>query len=228
MQGNVIGFDPDTNTGAISGRDGNRYDFVTRDWHGRAAPRHGDIVDFQAQGGRALDIYLIEPEYVPPSIGKFYFSPAGRISRSQYWLRFMLPYVVIYLLLVIAAGASDDGTTANQVISGVLTIFLLVALWPSIAILVKRIHDRNKSGWLCLVLYVPTFLFMVLLIVLVAGSIMDAARSGTYTPPPVGALAITVGLLALISAGVGLWFFIEFGCMRGTIGPNRHGPDPVR
>ena len=228
MRGNVIGVDPDTNTGAISGHDGNRYDFVTRDWRGRSAPRHGDIVDFQAQGGRALDIDLIELEHVPTTTGQFYFSPRGRISRSQYWLRFLLPYVVIYLLLVIAAGATDDDSTTHRVISGILTIFLLVALWPSIAVLVKRIHDRNKPGWLCLVLYVPTFVFMVLLIVLVANSIIESARSGTYTPPTAGGLVIAVGLLGLIAAVIGVWFFIEFGCLRGSVGPNRYGPDPVR
>ena len=53
MKGNVIGFDPDTNTGAVSGHDGNRYDFATVDWRGHAQPRHGDLVDFQALGQRA-------------------------------------------------------------------------------------------------------------------------------------------------------------------------------
>ena len=227
MRGNVIGFDPDTNTGAISGHDGNRYDFVTADWHGRTAPRHGDIADFQAQGGRALDIYLIEPEYVPPTVGQFYFSPSGRISRSQYWLRFMVPYFVIYFALEIAAAAVDEQSRAHSVLAGIISIFALVALWPSIAVLVKRIHDRNKSGWLCLLLYVPVFLFLGLLVFLVADSMIDAARSGINEPPTTGALAIVVVLLAMVSAGVALWFFIEFGCLRGTAGPNRYGPDPA-
>jgi len=228
MRGNVIGFDPDTNTGAISGHDGNRYDFVTQDWHGRTALRHGDIVDFQAQGGRALDIYLIAPEYAPPTFGQFYFSPSGRISRSQFWLRFMLPYVVIYLLLAITAGATDDNSTAHRVILGIIRIFLLVALWPSIAILVKRMHDRNRPGWLCLVMYVPATLFIVLLIVWLAGAIAAAAASGDFTPPPLGALGVTVILLAMLTSGVVLWFFVEFGCLRGSVGPNRYGPDPIR
>jgi uncharacterized membrane protein YhaH (DUF805 family) len=228
MRGNVIGFDPDTNTGAISGHDGNRYDFVTQDWHGRSQPRHGDIVDFQAHGGRALDIYLIEPQYVAPTIGQFYFSPFGRISRVQYWLRFVVPYVVIYLLFVIAAGATDVDSTAHKVISGILMIFLLVALWPSIAILVKRIHDRNKPGWMCLVLYVPATLFSTLLVVWLAEAIAEAAATGTFSPPALGPLGISVILLAMISAIVGLWFFVEFGCLRGTVGPNRYGADPVR
>lgn len=228
MRGNVIGFDPDTNTGAISGHDGVRYDFVTQDWRGRDQPRRGDIVDFQAQGGRALDVYLIEPEYTPPTFLKFYFSPSGRISRSQYWLRFMLPYFVIYFVLEIATGVTDDSSPLHSVLAVVLMIFLLVALWPSIAILVKRIHDRDKPGWFCLLLYVPTILFMVLLIVLIAGAIVETARSGTFTPPAIGVLAITVIVLGVISAIVALWFFIEFGCLRGTVGPNRHGADPVR
>jgi len=228
MRGNVIGFDPDTNTGAISGHDGNRYDFATQDWHGHSRPRHGDVVDFQAIGGRAQDIYLIEPEYVRPGFWPFYFSPSGRFSRSQYWLHFMLPYFVIYALLQIATIASHESSAAQGLFSVLQTIFALVALWPSIAVLVKRMHDRNKSGWLSLLLYVPVVLFTVLLVVWLAGWIIAAGGTMPEEPPPLGALGITVILLAVMSTGVGLWFFIEFGCMRGTIGANRFGPDPVR
>ena len=34
-------------------------------------------------------------------------------------------------------------------------------------------------------------------------------------------------VLYLINLGIGIWFFIEFGCLRGTVGSNRFGPDPV-
>ncbi|HZU91100.1 MAG TPA: hypothetical protein VE993_17745, partial [Stellaceae bacterium] len=91
MKGNVIGFDADTNTGAISGHDGRRYEFVTLDWRDHRRPHHGDPVDFAPDGQRATQIYVLEPEYVPPSFGQFYFSTRGRMSRSQYWLKFFLP-----------------------------------------------------------------------------------------------------------------------------------------
>lgn len=57
MRGEVIGFDPDTNTGAISGQYGSRYDFVRIDWRGAHRPARGTVVDFVVDGQRALDIY---------------------------------------------------------------------------------------------------------------------------------------------------------------------------
>jgi uncharacterized membrane protein len=57
MKGNVLGFDPDTNTGAISGHDGQRYDFVRLDWRGPMNPARGAVVDFVAESGRASQIY---------------------------------------------------------------------------------------------------------------------------------------------------------------------------
>jgi uncharacterized membrane protein len=59
MKGNVLGFDPDTNQGAISGHDGQRYDFVRLDWHGPTNPARGATVDFLSEGGHAVQIYPI-------------------------------------------------------------------------------------------------------------------------------------------------------------------------
>ena len=57
MKGEVLGFDPETNTGAISGHDGQRYDFVTLDWRGPGRPGRGIGVDFIAEGSRATQVY---------------------------------------------------------------------------------------------------------------------------------------------------------------------------
>jgi uncharacterized membrane protein YhaH (DUF805 family) len=228
MRGDVIGFDADTNTGAISGHDGNRYDFVMLDWLASGRPRRGDLVDFQAVDQRATEIHLVEPHYVAPSFGQFYFSPSGRISRSQYWLRFMLPYFAISFGLQIVAELAGEKSVAHSLISLLLTLFSLVTLWPSIAVLVKRIHDRGKSGWICLLLYIPLVLFSILLAVWLVGAIASAAAGALFAMPPLGALGTIVIVLGIFSIAVSLWFFIEFGCMRGTIGTNRYGPDPVR
>src|SRR5579864_9280835 len=142
MKGNVLGFDPDTNTGAISGYDGQRYDFVTADWRSVGQPRRGDIVDFQAIDQRATEIYLVEPVYVQPGFWPFYFSLNGRISRSQYWLRFVVPYIGIYFALQIMGLIAGPDSSLYIATSITVAIFSLVVFWPSIAILIKRIHDR--------------------------------------------------------------------------------------
>ncbi|MFZ2007501.1 MAG: DUF805 domain-containing protein [Stellaceae bacterium] len=219
MRGNVIGFDPDTNTGAISGHDGNRYDFVTQDWRGRSQPRHGDIVDFQAQGGRALDIYLIAPEYVPPGFWRFYFSPTGRLSRSQFWLRWVLPVTVIGIILflitfivaIISWGPSSSDlqnrSDLEEHFRDIITVyaitFFLVTVWTDCIVLAKRMHDRDKPGWMVFFCLIPR----------IASMVSSGVASGIF------------GLIGLV---IFIWFFIEFGCLRGTVGPNRHGPDPVR
>jgi uncharacterized membrane protein YhaH (DUF805 family) len=179
LKGNVIGFDPDTNTGAISGHDGRRYDFATMDWHGNRRPQHGDVVDFTADGQRAAQIYLVEEAFVAPSIGVFLLSPSGRISRSQYWLKWALPIFVIGIALALLVFTTiDDPTVAATIIP----IFDLIILWPGIAILIKRSHDRDRSGWFILLFLVPL---------------------------------------------LNLWPLIELLFLRGTIGSNRFGPDPV-
>ncbi len=229
MKGDVVGFDPDTNTGAISGYDGNRYDFVTLDWRAPGRPRKGDLVDFQAIDQRATEIYLLEPQYVAPNFGQFYFSPAGRISRSQYWLRFMLPYLVIFFALDVTTALSDHASGLYVTVNAVTTVFYLVVLWPSIATLVKRIHDRNKSGWTILILFLPAMVFSVTLFAWLGVAFYSAEQGeGLTFSGTLGALGVVVIVLGIVVLAINLWFFIEFGCLRGTVGANRFGPDPVR
>jgi len=230
MKGNVLGFDPDTNTGAISGYDGQRYNFVTAEWRGPHRPQRGDIVDFQAVDQRATAINLVEPVYSPPGFWRFYFSPAGRISRSQYWLRFVLPYLGIYYSLQIIGLIAGRQTPVYVAISVTAFILSLVAFWPSIAILVKRVHDRNKSGWWTLFLYIPTLIFVILLMVWIGAAIVGIAAigvTGNVLMPTLGWLGGIVIVMGIAVIGIGIWFFVEFGCLRGTIGGNRFGPDPV-
>jgi uncharacterized membrane protein YhaH (DUF805 family) len=212
MKGNVIGFDADTNTGAISGHDGHRYEFATADWHSHGhQPKHGDLVDFAPEGQRATQIYLLEPEYVPPTFSQFLFSTRGRISRSQYWLKWALPIfiIIIVLLIWVAVAIGQQNRTMIAVSGGIFLVFYLITLWPNIAIMVKRIHDRNKTGWFALFFFIPSVL-------------QELINSAEGRDNPVSVV------LSVIVLGVGIWFFIEFGCMRGTVGANRFGPDPVR
>jgi uncharacterized membrane protein YhaH (DUF805 family) len=102
----------------------------------------------------------------------FLFSFDGRIDRSSLWLRFVLPY----FLLVVAITAlsplpsmeiADDIKTAARTgavenlwyllspWSWMVFAFFVVTVWPLIAIVVKRCHDRNHSGSYLLIALIP-------------------------------------------------------------------------
>jgi uncharacterized membrane protein YhaH (DUF805 family) len=214
MKGSVIGFDPDSNTGAISGHEGKRYDFAASDWHNQSRPKHGDLVDFLPEGQRAAQIYLIEPEYVAPTFAQLYFSAKGRASRSQYWLRFLIPVLVIGIVL------NFLHLVEPRVFTILANLFHLGVLWPSIALLIKRIHDRDKSGWLVWALYGPAMAALVFTVATIIA--IAAGNEGSAWTSGIIAVALWIA-----TAGVGIWFFVEFGCLRGTVGANRYGADPV-
>lgn len=82
----------------------------------------------------------------------------GRASRSEYWyflLFVMLVAIVLGLLAYLSVGSEglmamqNGGRTpvATMILFGILGIFYLAILLPSISVGVRRFHDRNLSGW---------------------------------------------------------------------------------
>ncbi|WP_165188187.1 DUF805 domain-containing protein [Caulobacter soli] len=131
------------------------------------------------------------------------FSFQGRLRRRDYWLLGLLIGVVtvaVVVLLLLAFGVKPEDER--------LSLAGLLVIWPSLAMMVKRIHDRNKSGWLALVYWVPS----------IASNIVDMAPADSFVAPRMG--------LKIVAGIIGLWFLIEFGFMDGTQGPNRYGKSP--
>ena len=61
MKGNILSFDKETNTGLISGHNGERYKF-TRDAMTDSGkdPKQGQNVDFKAEDENAVDIFILK------------------------------------------------------------------------------------------------------------------------------------------------------------------------
>ena len=78
------------------------------------------------------------------------FSFNGRISRQPFWICTIL-IVLIILLPALFLFEDFSSEEANNFVS----IMSLVVLWPSLAVQIKRWHDRNKSGWWVLMNFVP-------------------------------------------------------------------------
>jgi uncharacterized membrane protein YhaH (DUF805 family) len=152
-----------------------------------------------------------------------FFSFHGRINRAKYWLA-VLVYTAIGIvvagigfimlgngILELADEAADEGIVVGLLSKGVgFFLLALVVYVPMIVsgifIGIKRLHDRDKSGWWLLVFYVVPF-------------VLTQIASGLH-----GALALIPSLASLV---ITIWGLVVLGFLRGTAGSNKYGPDPL-
>lgn len=155
------------------------------------------------------------------------FSFEGRIKRLDWWVASLAVGVASAIVTGIiefaakASGASVvDLDTQHFEPTGVFGIAVLalslVSSWINFALCVKRLHDRDRSGWW--LVWQALVLVLAVVMVIVAIAMHTEQMSIWY------ALAGASGLAALI---ISIWLFVEIGFLRGTQGPNRFGPDPL-
>ncbi|MCZ4059816.1 DUF805 domain-containing protein [Pantoea sp. LMR881] len=136
------------------------------------------------------------------TIQQWCFSYRGRLGRRDFWI-WQAVWLVSTTLLFVLAG--NDLLDTQMAAFGVVCL-----LWPASAVLVKRLHDRNRRGYWALLLIVAWML--------VAGnwSMLD------------GVLPWLVGrAIPFIIFGA---LLLDVGVFRGTKGKNRFGTAtlPVR
>lgn len=87
------------------------------------------------------------------------FSFKGRIPRSTYWLKWIIPIVVLSIIFNIldpVLGTTREIAPTSGTYIGILSIiFSLLIIYPGLAVAVKRCHDRGRSGWFILLAFVP-------------------------------------------------------------------------
>ena len=141
-----------------------------------------------------------------------------RINRANYWHAIYYTAVsCVVFLLIFKAGLKLIQIAFLAVFRNPLPFdpgfsdaLWLFAGWNSASlavITIKRLHDRNKSGWWM----VPFFLAPLVLL----------GPSDWLANPTLARLSEALGY------GLGAWCFIELLCLSGTRGPNRFGPDPL-
>ena len=131
------------------------------------------------------------------------FGFRGRINRAKYWLTFVIYFVALFGLYILFSLFFSFPTDLLGLIL-VISIPLIPITISSVAVAIKRLHDRDKNGWWVLVFYV--------------------------LPGVIGYIGPYTGLdivFQLANLALSIWAVIELGFLRGTSGPNRYGPDPL-
>jgi uncharacterized membrane protein YhaH (DUF805 family) len=158
----------------------------------------------------------------------FLFGYRGRLNRAKYWLAGLI-YVAVtvvpaFLLLILfnwaGVTSADDLTSRLQAsttatVSLLVLIVLFIIVWvgtivSSFMVAIRRLHDRDKSGW-----WVVTFYVLPGLLSAVADGLREQSTG----------LAV---VLYVTSLAITIWAIVELGFLRGTDGANRFGSDPLR
>jgi uncharacterized membrane protein YhaH (DUF805 family) len=137
-----------------------------------------------------------------------YLSFRGRANRQRYWLTALAIAGLMFASAIVAV--------VLQIVPLLSVIVLPVWLALVVAIFAnatRRLHDRNRSGWWLLLFYVlPTILSIPLQLA------QDSAPEG---------LQGLAALLALVGLPFSIWGLVELGFLKGVVGPNRFGEDPL-
>jgi uncharacterized membrane protein YhaH (DUF805 family) len=131
------------------------------------------------------------------------FTFQGRINRAKMWLFVLIWACAILLGVALIFMAGQLSKTAGTPIALLFLPILLAMFVALFATGIKRLHDRGYSGWMIILFYV------------VPGVLESIGRSQQGWILPAIAFAISV------------WSFVELFVLRGTVGPNEYGPDPL-
>lgn len=129
------------------------------------------------------------------TIQQWLFSVKGRLGRRDFWVWMMIWLCAMALLFMLAAKALIAVQTAS---------FILVCLlWPTAVVVMKRLHDRGRTGaWA---------LLLILMWMLMAGHWDRLPGIGQW-------------LAGIVAPGVIMvLMLLELGAFAGTQGENKYG-----
>ena len=94
------------------------------------------------------------------SVWKVFFSFEGRISRITYWcataVRIVASCICILVFVVTLEPLPLSVTNLFVFVIGLFALLLFIlTFYAGYPIVIKRWHDRNKSGWWALIEWIP-------------------------------------------------------------------------
>ena len=77
----------------------------------------------------------------------------GRARRKEYWMCVLFNYIFTMSAAILdnILGIEMEGTFYGPL----YFIYALVVLVPGLSVLVRRLHDINKSGWMFFIILIP-------------------------------------------------------------------------
>ena len=91
---------------------------------------------------------------------KKYFQLSGRATRKEYCL-FVLFLIVLSVILTWVDIATGNEKAELGLLSGIL---ICISIIPNYTVMVRRLHDTDRSGWWVFVSFIPLISIWVIVI----------------------------------------------------------------
>ncbi|NDW53303.1 DUF805 domain-containing protein [Aliiroseovarius sp. PrR006] len=88
-----------------------------------------------------------------------YVTFSGRASRSEFWWFTLFLVIGSFALTLV-----DIMLLGSETLSPLSSLFSLATFLPGLAVAVRRLHDRDRSGWWYLLILVPLIGIIVLIV----------------------------------------------------------------
>jgi uncharacterized membrane protein YhaH (DUF805 family) len=137
---------------------------------------------------------------------KRYAEFTGRSRRMEYWMFTLLNVIVVTVLMIVVfgaggaaglftAGANGEPAAGLGALFGgmglLFVVYGLAVLLPSIAVTIRRLHDRDMSGWWYLGIIVASMIplvgFLVSIAFIVLMTLPGTPGPNRFGPDPKGA-----------------------------------------
>lgn len=151
-------------------------------------------------------------QFTQKDLAGLFLSSKGRISRKTFWLgvaALVAWSIVVFVVLWTLLGPSLVQNFLGRLVG---FPFTLLTIYFTYNLAAKRFNDRARS----------IVNAQAAAGVMAVKSVLDLVR----ITGDVRSTNVLDTLFLLAGTGIALWFFIELGLMRGTVGPNEHGDDP--
>lgn len=145
-------------------------------------------------------------------IQRLFLSPNGRSGRGEFWIGFLILFVLGWVL---------------NFLHGIGHLIGLLLIYPWVCLYSKRLHDMGKSGWLAVIPFAVMIVGFGIAFAVGAGSAIMAMANGGHADMGVlagaGMAVMVIGLALLVCLAFLLWV----GLTPSQPGDNAYGPPPV-
>ena len=103
---------------------------------------------------------------------------SGRARRKEFWMFFLFSALITIFLTVIDEFMGWKFELSGDNLGFLSTLYYIAVIIPYLAVIFRRLHDTDRSGWWFLIAFIPIVGVIILLVFLILDGTKGENRFG--------------------------------------------------